>query len=316
MIMSGGCLIQLDRFHPRTWWDSVKESRATALHYLGVMPAILLHMDVREDDDFSGQVKFAFGAGVNPRHHGPFEERFGFPLIEGWAMTETGAGGIIVANKEPRKVGTSCIGRPKEGMEIRLVDEDGSEVPDGADGELLVRATGDDPRRGYFSGYYRNDEETRKVWAGGWLHTGDVIRRDDDGLYHFVDRRKNVIRRSGENISALEVEASLVLDERIAATAVTAVPDEMRGDEVMACIILEKDQQPNMETARAIFDACAVSLIYYKVPGYISFLDALPLTSSQKPQRGEIKKLARKLVETEDCFDLREFKRRSSGKAG
>ena len=247
------------------------------------MPAILLHMDARENDDFSAQIKFGFGAGVNPKHHGPFEERFGFPLAEGWAMTETGGGGIIFAQDEPRKVGTSCIGRPKKGMEVKLVDESGAEVPFGEDGELLVRATGEDPGRGFFSGYYCNDEETAKAWASGWLHTGDVVCEDEDGLYHFVDRRKNVIRRSGENISALEVEAALVLDERIAATAVTAVPDEIRGDEVMACIILEQGQQPDEETARAIFDRCAANLIYFKVPGYISFLEALPLTASQKP---------------------------------
>ena len=316
MIATGGCIIQLDRFHPRSWWDIVKESRATALHYLGVMPAILLHMDARDDDDFSSQIKFGLGAGVNPKHHGPFEERFGFPLAEGWAMTETGVGGIIFSQHEPRKVGTSCIGAPGAGVEVRLVDEGGVEVPPGDDGELLVRASGDDPRRGFFSGYYRNEEETSKAWAGDWLHTGDIVRQDEDGLYHFVDRRKNVIRRSGENISALEVEASLVLDERITAAAVTAVPDEMRGDEVMACIILEKDQQPDMETANRIFDHCAENLVYYKVPGYISFLEALPLTASQKPQRGEIKALARKLVERRECYDLRDLKRRGSKKTG
>jgi acyl-CoA synthetase (AMP-forming)/AMP-acid ligase II len=316
MLATGGCIIQLDRFHPRSWWDTVRDSRATALHYLGVMPAILLHMEATDEDDISSQIKFGFGAGVNPKHHAPFEERFGFPLAEGWAMTETGAGGIIFSQHEPRKVGTSCIGRPKEATEVMLVDESGVEVPFGAEGELLVRASGDDPKRGYFSGYYRNQEETDKTWAGGWLHTGDVVRQSEDGQYHFVDRRKNVIRRSGENISALEVEAALVLDERIAATAVTAVPDEMRGDEVMACIILESDYQADFDTAKSIFERCGESLVYYKVPGYISFVDELPLTASQKPQRGEIKLLARGLVEQGKCHDLRDFKRRTTKKAG
>lgn len=231
-------------------------------------------------------------------------------------MTETGAGGIIMAHEEPRKVGTSCIGTPKPGMEIQLVDEEGNEVPAGEQGELLVRASGDNPRRGYFSGYYRNEEETSKAWEGGWLHTGDVVRQDEDGLYHFVDRRKNVIRRSGENISALEVEAALALDERIAAAAVTAVPDEMRGDEVMACVILEEGVDADAGTAEKIFERCGESLVYYKVPGYIAFLDQLPLTASQKPQRGEIKVLARSLVEAGDCHDLRASKRRPGRKTG
>ncbi|HTL90823.1 MAG TPA: AMP-binding protein, partial [Steroidobacteraceae bacterium] len=104
MIVSGGCLVLLDRFHPKSWWASVRQSRATIVHYLGVMPAILL-ADPPTPADQDHAVRFGFGAGVNPRHHAAFEARFGFPLIEAWAMTETGAGAVLVANREPRHVG-------------------------------------------------------------------------------------------------------------------------------------------------------------------------------------------------------------------
>lgn len=196
MIVTGGCIVQLDRFHPRTWWKTVKESGATALHYLGVLPAILLNLPVT-DEETDNNVRFGFGAGVNPKHHAPFEERFGFPLIEGWAMTESGVGGCIMAHQEPRHVGTCCFGKAPPWVEYRIVDDADCDVPQGDAGELLVRAAGDDPRRGFFSGYFGMDQATKDAWQGGWLHTGDVVREGPDRSLHFVDRKKSIIRRSG-----------------------------------------------------------------------------------------------------------------------
>ena len=312
MMMSGGCLIQLDRFHPRSWWQTVRDSRATAIHYLGVMPAILLQLPV-DNDDFSGQLKFGYGAGVNPSHHAAFESRFGFPLIESWGMTETGNTNCIAAFEEPRHVGTSCIGKQPNTIDIKLIDESGQQVADGEPGELLVRAKGTDPKRGFFSGYYKNDDATQEAWEGGWLHTGDIVRQGSDGSYHFVDRLKNVIRRSGENISALEVEATMSLCQEIAAVGVAAVPDEIRGDEVMASVILSKGTVPSREIAEDIFSIAKQSLAYFKLPGYIAFVDELPLTASNKPQRAELKKKARQIVANINselnCFDLRSLKK-------
>ncbi len=315
MLFSGGCIVQLDRFHPSTWWQTVRESKATVLHYLGVMPAILLNMEARATDNVGGQIKFGFGAGVNPKHHAPFERRFGFPLIEAWGMTETGCAGSVIASEEPRHVGTSCFGKPSANVETRLIDENGGDVAAGEEGELLVRAAGDHPCKGFFSVYYKNPEATAEIWAGGWLHSGDIVRVGPDGCYHFVDRRKNVIRRSGENISALEVEATLVLNEHIDQVAVTAVADEIRGNEVFACVVLRDNALANRATALAIFDRVMQSLVYFKAPGYIAFVDALPLTASHKPQRGEIKTLARKLLREGDYHDLCRLKKRSKNTA-
>ena len=148
-------------------------------------------------------------------------------------MTETGCGGCIIANHEPRRVGTACFGKPAAAVEYRMVDEQGVDVAPGEPGELLVRASGDDPQAGFFAGYLKNPEATAEAWAGGWLHTGDVVRQGADGSMHFVDRRKNVIRRSGENIAALEVEAALADAPEAAQLVVTAVADDIRGEEVM-----------------------------------------------------------------------------------
>ena len=309
-ILSGGAVVQLDRFHPTTWWQSVRESRATIVHYLGVMPALLLAAPP-DPLDRKHQVRFGFGAGVDPRHHAAFEERFGFPLLEAWAMTETGAGACIMAHREPRHVGTSCFGRAEPVVETRIVDEKGVDVV-GVPGELLVRAAGTDPRRDFFLGYLKDNEATAEAWAGGWFHTGDVVHRGARGDFHFVDRRKNVIRRSGENISAVEVESVLNLHPAVAASGDAATPDLVRGDEVLACIVLRRaDNLPALESiAHSIVRHTLERLTYFKAPGYVAFVDALPLTVSQKIQRGELRELARNLPGTLNCIDTRELKRR------
>ena len=125
-------------------------------------------------------------------------------------MTETGAGSLTIAYEEPRHVGERCIGKPGDFMEYRIVDEQDQDMAKGEPGELLVRASGDNPRRNFFSGYYKDGAATEEGWRGDWWHTGDVVRQGADGCLFFVDRRKNVIRRSGENIAAVEVEAALL----------------------------------------------------------------------------------------------------------
>ncbi len=309
MVMSGGCLIQLDRFHASTWWQTVRESRATCLHYLGVMPAILLNQPESAADNLSRQVRFSFGAGSDPRHQERFEKRFGFPLIEGWAMTETGTEVCICAQHEPRHLGKRCIGRPTSAIEYRLVDEEGQDVAPEQPGELLIRAKGQNPCKGFFSGYYKDAEATAEAWVGGYFHTGDVMRVDKDGLFYFVDRRKNIIRRSGENIAAVEVEEILFQHPAVAACAVAPVPDDIRGEEVAACVVLKSGITPGPELAKEIFTYCNDRMIYYKAPGYILYIDQLPMTASQKIQRGEMKKQAQSKIEQGDCFDMREMKR-------
>lgn len=309
MMLCGGCVIQLDRFHPRSWWQTVHEERATIIHCLGVMVAILLTLPEDESDDFSDQVKFCFGPGPDPRHQKLFEDRFGFPLVDAWAMTETGAGALTIACEEPRHVGERCIGKPGASMEYRIVDDEENDVAPGTSGELLVRAKGDDPRRNFFSGYYKDAAATEEGWRGGWWHTGDVVREGPDGCLFFVDRRKNVIRRSGENIAAVEVEAALLESPDVDNCAVCAVPDEIRGDEVFA-LVIPGAAAPDAER---IFRHCAKHLTYFKTPGYIAFVDALPLTASQKVSRGEVRKMAAERIAAGDCIDLRKLKKRKAG---
>src|SRR6267378_5013253 len=166
MILTAGCVVQLDRFHPKTWWRDVVDSRATIVHYLGVMPAILLQL-APSADDRAHHVRFGFGANANPKDHAAFEERFGFPLIEAWAMTETGGGALIAASREPRHVGTRCIGKPPQGLEILITEETS---------ELLVRQAGPDPRRGFFSGYLKDPGATAGSTPATWCGEGRTAR--------------------------------------------------------------------------------------------------------------------------------------------
>lgn len=308
MIAVGGCLTVLDRFHPRSWWASVRDSGATCLHYLGVMPSMLMGADPSAADR-DHAVRFGFGAGVDPKLHAAFEDRFGFPLVEAWAMTETGAGAVICANRLPRRVGESCLGRPEPELEVRIVDEAGNDTG-GTPGELLVRHAGDDPRRGFFAAYFKNEAATDEAWEDGWFHTGDVVRREPDGSMFFVDRKKNVIRRSGENIAAVEVESTLMRHPAVTAAAVAAVPDPVRGDEVFACLVVNRDPTP--ELATEIIGWCLTQLAYYKAPGFIAFVETLPLTATQKIQRGVLKTLAAELLEAPETLDLRGMKKRSA----
>lgn len=308
MVAVGGCLTVLDRFHPSSWWKSVRESGATCLHYLGVMPSMLMGAP-ESPSDRDHSVRFGFGAGVDPKLHAGFEERFGFPLVEAWAMTETGAGAVICANQMPRRVGESCLGKPGGELDVIIVDSEGTESQNGP-GELLVRRNGGEPQRGFFSGYFKNPEATAEAWADGWFHTGDIVRREDDGSMFFVDRKKNVIRRSGENIAAVEVESALMRHPAVKAAAVAAVADPVRGDEVFACLKVDGDAGPAL--AGEIVSWCLEQLAYYKAPGYVAFVDALPLTSTQKIQRRELKELAERLVQNPATVDTRAMKKRTA----
>lgn len=310
MICSAGCIVQLDRFHPSTWWQDAVESGATIMHYLGVMPAILLQLPVSPWET-KHKLVCGFGSNVEPEHHLAFEKRYGFPLVEGWAMTETGAGGTIMASREPRHLGTRCFGKIPPRLDVRIVDENDVDVARGEPGELILRAHGDEPRRGYFSGYLKDQAATDEGWRNGYWHTGDVIRMGPDDSLHFVDRKKNVIRRSGENIAALEVEGVLQRHPAIRQLAVTSVRDPVRGEEVFACVVPADGVGADAETAASIVDWCLERIAYYKAPGWVSFVDAIPITKTLKIQRAELKQLVVGLEGRPSTFDTRSMKKRS-----
>ena len=194
-----------------------------------------------------------------------------------------------------------------------MVDDTDREVPRGTAGELLVRWAGaEGPRHGFFSGYLKDARATEEAWRGGWFHTGDTVRQTEDGMLVFVDRKKNIIRRSGENVAAAEVEAVLQAHEAVAQVAVLAVPDELREEEVMACVVPMPEADPDAALADRLMDWCLERLAYFKAPGWILFVESLPTTGTQKVQKTQIFPRGEDPRRRPGALDLRGRKKRSS----
>jgi crotonobetaine/carnitine-CoA ligase len=247
--------------------------------------------------------------------HQAFEDRFGFPLLELWGMTENVR--ILVDCHPPRQVGTRAFGHAVPGIEARVVDDADHEVPDGTPGDLLIRHSAATPRRDFFSGYLDDPAATDAAWRGGWFHTGDVVTRDAGGMLHFVERRKNIIRRSGENIAAAEVEAWLLTHPDVELAAVMAVPDEVREEEVLACIVLRPhartalaDGDATQALLRSLFAHCQEGLAYFKAPGWVWFTGQIPTTGTQKIQKHSIFEPGQDPRSQPGMHDLRGWKKR------
>jgi crotonobetaine/carnitine-CoA ligase len=306
-MMTANTLILPERFSPTRWWQEVSTYGATIIHYLGIVAPMLLNQPPSPADR-SHKVRLGLGAGIEPQLHRPFEERFGFPMVELWGMTETGR--VTADAHEPRMVGTRAFGRPFPGFEARVVDDHDRDVPVGTPGELVVRHTAEKPRHGFFSGYLKNEKATEEAWRGGWFHTGDVVRQDASGMLFFVDRKKHIIRRAGENIAAAEIEAVLQAHDAVAQVAVVAAPDELREEEVLACVVPMPGIKGDAALADALFEACNARLAYFKAPGWVLFLDKLPTTGTQKVQKTQILAPGEDPRKRPGIIDLRDRKRR------
>lgn len=310
MLLTGGAQIQTDRFQPSRFWQEVSDTKATIIHYLGVVVPMLLNQPESELER-GHSVRFGLGAGVEPQLHGVFEQRYGFPLLEIWGMTEMVR--PMCDCYEPRQVGTRAFGRARPGLDAAVMDEYGDFLPDGVPGELVIRYSEEQPRKHFFSGYLDNERATEDAWRGGWFHTGDVVVRHADGMFHFMDRRKNIIRRSGENIAAAEVEALLLTHPYVRGAAVLAVPDEVREEEVLACVVLAEEgmHRDRTSVAREIFDFCHRNLAYYKAPGWMWFASEIPTTGTQKIQKHRIFEHGVDPRTLQGIHDLRSLKKRT-----
>ena len=311
MMLTGGAQIQTDRFQPSRFWQEVQQSRATIFHYLGVVVPMLLSLEATSAER-NHTVRFGLGAGAEPQLHKLFEDRYGVPLVEIWGMTEMVR--PMCDSHEPRQVGTRAFGRARPGLDAVVLDEHGRVTPDGTPGELAVRHSATTPRKHFFSSYLDNAEATEEAWRGGWFHTGDVVYRSPDGMFHFMDRRKNIIRRSGENIAAAEVEALLLTHPLVHGAAVLAVPDDVREEEVLACVVLKKglpDDRQAQLLARELFDFCHEQLAYYKTPGWLFFTPEIPTTGTQKIQKHRLFPDGADPRTQTGMHDLRALKKRS-----
>ncbi|MFJ1760248.1 ATP-dependent acyl-CoA ligase [Amycolatopsis sp. NPDC088138] len=280
-LAGGATLVVLDRFHPSTFWAKVREHGVTWFYCLGLMPTLLLRQEPSEADR-DHKVRAICASAIPHDLHAELERRWGVPWFEAFGMTETGGDIRVGATDHDETVGTGCIGRPSRDREVMIAGDDGKPLPRGETGQLLIRGIG------LMHGYHEDPEATAKAFKNGWFCTGDLARMDDAGRVYYVGRTKDMIRRSGENVSADEVERALLLHPAVRLAAVIAVPDELRGEEIKAYVVCDGERPE--PAALAAF--CTGKLAYFKVPRFWAFADELPLTPSERVAKGELRKVA------------------------
>jgi carnitine-CoA ligase len=279
-LVSGASLVVLDGFHPSTFWERVREHDVTYFYCLASMPVLML-TTATHPDDREHRVRVVQCSAIPPARHAELEERWGVPWFEVFGMTETGGDIHVTDVEHDALVGSGAIGVAKPGREARIVDAEGADVPAGAIGELVLRGPG------MMSGYDDEPEATAEVFRGGWLHTGDLARQDDTGIITLVGRLKEVVRRSGENVAAREVEDALLSHPAVRMAAVVGVSDDIRGEEVKAYLVLTDDR--DAEQAAAELGAyCAGRIARFKVPRYWEVRDDLPRTPSERVAKPEL----------------------------
>ncbi|SMC58330.1 AMP-binding protein [Kibdelosporangium aridum] len=259
-LLAGAELVVLDGFHPSTFWAKVREHHVTYFYCLGAMPALLLKM-APDPADRDHRVRVVQSSAIPPALHKALEDRWGVGWYEAFGMTETGADIRITDEDHDAFVATGCLGRPAPHREAKIVN-----------GELLLRGPG------MMDGYLGKPD----VFDDGWLRTGDLARIDEDGRVYHLGRIKDMIRRSGENIAAHEVEEVLMSHPEVRLAAVIGVPDEIRGEEVKAFVVGDVT-----ETELAEF--CSDRLASFKVPRFWEFRVDLPRTASERVAKEQLR---------------------------
>jgi len=291
-MVGGGRAIVRPKFSASRWIDQIRDSGATVTNFIGVMMDFLAKQPPR-DNDRDNRLRCVFAAPTAWSLVPMFKERYGIEaFVEVFGLTETSAP-IIAPYGEDRPPGAAGL-VADEWFEVRLVDpETDEEVPVGQIGELVVR-----PRVPWICslGYYNMPERTAEAWRNLWFHTGDALRRDEEGWFYFVDRYKDALRRRGENISSYEVETAILTHPAVVECAVIAVPAEAEAgeDEVMAYVITREPVTP-----QELWEWFDERIPAFAVPRFLRFVDELPKTPSQRVQKAEL----RKLGVTPDTYD-------------
>ena len=295
-LASGATLVIVDRFSASRFWGQVREARATVVNFIGMMMPVLAKND-EQPDDADNTVRLFYGSpSFPPEFLEEFQQRFATDIIVGFGMTET-CYGTIEGIREERRSGSSGRGRqhpdPRFENTVRIADaETGQHVGPNTVGEITIRNPAVMP------GYWRNDEQNRETLRDGWLYTGDLGWLDDDGFLYFVDRKKDIIRRRGENISSQEVENVIKANPNVLDAAVVAVPSELGEDEVKAYVTPREGATVDPEQ---VVYWCAEHLAYFKVPRYWEVRDELPRTPSLRVRKDVLRQEREDLIE--GCFD-------------
>jgi crotonobetaine/carnitine-CoA ligase len=274
------------RFSASRFWDQVRKYRVTKLHYLGGVLDILLKRPAGVNDR-DHAVQIAFGAGCHESTWRAFEQRFGVKIREVYGMTEASC---FTTLNRTGKVGS--IGKPYPHFEVRIVADNGRPVEAGQSGEIAIR----EKEPGLIvSGYLENSAGRGAELRDGWLYTGDLACRDDDGDFYFLGRKTDSLRRRGENISAWEVERIINAHPNIEESAVVGVPAEVGEQDIKVFI---KCGSGGRLDPLDVIRWCEARMPYYQIPRYIKFVDAFGKTPTQRIAKDGLSK------DGADCWDL------------
>ena len=277
-LVTGASVAVMPRFSAGRFFEQAIEYGCTMAALFGALLRMLLNQPERKTDAAHGIRNLTFAQNLTSSQYEAWHRRFRAPLQQLWGMTETC--GLPVMSPLTGRRNLTAMGKPAPGYRVKVVDGQGEDVEAGTPGELIVQGI---PGRTVMLGYLKSPEATAETLRchpdGAWLYSGDTVRADEDGFLYFLDREKDLIRRSGENISSIEVEGVIQECEGVADVCVVGVPDEILDERVVAAVVLKPGAN---ESEGTIQSYCAKRLAAFKVPDRIAFVDALPRTSVGK----------------------------------
>jgi crotonobetaine/carnitine-CoA ligase len=283
-LVAGASLMLAPRFSASGWARQAADHAATLGSLFAAPVRMILAQPPTRAEQRTRLRAVLFAQNLSEAQAGEFERRFGTRLLQLYGMTETVLPPTMNPDGSDRR--WHSIGRPVSGVRLRVADSGGADVPLGDSGELLVHGV---PGQTVAAGYYRNPEATDAVFGGNWLRTGDLVRADADGFLYFVDRSKDMIKRSGENVSASEIERVAAEHPAIAECAAIGVPDPVRDEAIVLIAVLRQDMTA---VPGDIIAWCRTRLASYKVPSSVVFTDTLPRTSVGKIRKDALRPLA------------------------
>ncbi len=278
----------VERFSASIFWDQVRRHGATQIHYLGGVLGVLMKQPERPDDA-ENPARIAWGAAASAEMWPRFEQRFGVRIHECYGLTE---GASFTTINLAGRVGS--IGTPVDHFEVRIVDDDDRPLPTGRTGEIIQREG--EPGL-LMKGYFKNPEGTGAALRDGWLRTGDLGYRDAEGFYYFAGRKKDRIRRRGENVSAWEVERAVNACPGVEESAVIGVPSELGEDDIKVFV---RPAAAGEVDPLDLIRWCEERLAYFQVPRYVAFVEEFPKTPSERIRKEELPR------SVEGCWDLQQ----------
>jgi long-chain acyl-CoA synthetase len=277
-LREGACVVMLPRFDPGDALEAMQRERVTVFQGVPTMYGAMLNFPGHEEFDTSSLRNCMTGGAAMPVEvMRGFEEEFGCKLLEGYGLSETSP--VACSNRPDRERKPGSIGVPVRGVEMQIVDEDDNPLPTGEPGEVVIRG------HNIMKGYWKRPDATAEAMRGGWFHSGDIGRTDEDGYFYIVDRKKDLIIRGGYNVFPREVEEVLYEHPAVQEAAVVGIPDDSLGEEVGAAVVLRDGASASAED---LSQHVKSELAAYKYPRQVWFIDELPKGPTGKILKREI----------------------------